>query len=320
MEQQEPIEEIDLGYLFKKINAFFRNIIRALFKVLSFFIKFWIVILALVLVGVAYGYYLDFTAKKTYLNEGIVIPNFESVDYLYENIQHLNDKISQNDTVFLKKVFPSGYDRIQGIEVEPISDIYNMVTKSREQIDVFRILFQNQDLDKFVNDITTSKYFKYHKVSITVLGKENTEELVSDVFSYWNRNEHFKAYEEIYQQNAAFQIAEYRKMISQVDSIIYSINSVSKEVETSNSGVIISENNNIHSLFERKTIMLAELQNLELKQSDYNSIIKLVNMDYNVEKTSVSKKIKYPIILVGLFAFIFFLRFLFLKLKYIGER
>lgn len=315
MTQQNSSEEIDLGYLFKKIDGFFRKLIKALFLVLAFFIKFWIIILVLVLLGVGYGYYLDSNSKKTFLNEGIVIPNFESVDYLYENIQHLNSKIRQGDTIFLKKAFPSGYNRIEGIEVEPISDIYNMVTKSREQIDVFRILFQNQDLDKFVNDITTSKYFKYHKVSFTIRGTENTEEIISEVFSYWNSNEHFKTYEEIYQQNAAFQVVEYRKMISQVDSIVYSINSVSKGVETSNSGVIISENNNIHSLLERKTIMLAELQNLELQQSDYTSIIKLVNMDYNVEKTSVSKKMKYPIILVGIFSLIFLFIHIYKSLK-----
>ncbi|WP_313112372.1 hypothetical protein [Aequorivita sediminis] len=315
MAQQEPAEEIDLGYLFNKINTFFKNLVKRLFSILSFFIKYWIVILILVLIGVTYGYYIDSNVKKTYINEGIVIPNFESVDYLYENINHLNAKISQNDTVFLKNNFPSGYNRIRGIEVEPISDVYNMMTKSREQIDVFRILFQNQDLEKFVTDITTSKYFKYHKVSFSIVGKENTEKVIADVFNYWNNNAHFKQYENVYKKNADLQINEYKKMLSQADSIINSFTSRSKGTQATNSGVIISENNSLPALLEGKTMILNDLLKAELQQSDYTSVIKLVKMDYNVEQTTLSKKIKYPIYLIVIFSLIFLIRNIYRNLK-----
>jgi|SRR5690554_442116 len=314
MAQQNTSEEIDLGYLFKKSNDFIRSFVRAIFQVLAFYVKYWIILLVLVLLGWGYGYYVDSNSKKTYINEGIVIPNFESVDYLYKNINFLNNKIRQNDTTFLKNVFPSGYDRVNAIEIEPISDIYNAMTKSREQIDVFRILFQNQDLDKFVNDITTSKYFKYHKVSFVISGNQNTESVISDVLTYWNSNEHFRNYEKIYKENAELQAFEYRKMISQVDSIIQSYTSRTKD-EVSNSGVIITENSNLHSLLERKEEIMNQLLEVELKQSDYTSVIKLVMMDYNVAEKSLSKKIKYPIYLIALFSFLFLILHLFGRLK-----
>src|SRR5690554_4957628 len=116
MAQQNTSEEIDLGYLFKKSNDFIRSFVRAIFQVLAFYVKYWIILLVLVLLGWGYGYYVDSNSKKTYINEGIVIPNFESVDYLYKNINFLNNKIRQNDTTFLKNVFPSGYDRVNAIE------------------------------------------------------------------------------------------------------------------------------------------------------------------------------------------------------------
>src|SRR5690554_3746559 len=113
MAQQNSSEEIDLGYLFKKLNDFTRNITRTLFRIIAFYAKFWVVVLILILLGVRYGYYVDSNAKRAFVSEGIVIPNFESVDYLYKNIEHLNNKISQGDTLFLQNISPVAYRNIR---------------------------------------------------------------------------------------------------------------------------------------------------------------------------------------------------------------
>src|SRR5690554_697804 len=122
MAQQQSVEEIDLAYLFKKLKETSKNLIKLVFKVLDFYLKFWIVVLALILLGVAYGFYLDSNAKNEYENQGIIIPNFESVDYLYNNIEYFNNKIKTRDTVFLKQVLAEDFEAIKKIEIEPISD------------------------------------------------------------------------------------------------------------------------------------------------------------------------------------------------------
>src|SRR5690554_3567717 len=254
MSQQHSSEEIDLGYLFRKFNAFIKRCIRAGFMVLAFFAKYWLVTLVLLLVGVGYGYYKDQTSSKTFKNEGIVIPNFESVDYLYSNIEEINNRIANNDSIFLKDIFGENFKAIRKIEIEPIPDIYNVMTKSREQIDVFRILYQNQEFDQFTENIATSKYFKFHKISFTTRGEGVSEEVIKNIQTFWNSNEHFQEYGEIYRENAEFQVKEYKHMIAQVDSIIKFLTTAA--VRNENPGVIISENNNLHQLIIQKQDML----------------------------------------------------------------
>lgn len=316
MAEDNTSEEIDLGYLFRKISDFFKKVVRTMFLILAFYLKYWIVLLILTLLGVGYGIYQDSFVDKMYLNEGIVIPNFESVDYLYGKVDHFNDRLNQRDTVFIKQVFGRNYKGIKKIEIEPISDIYNMMTRSREQIDVFRILYQNQELAKFVEDITTSKYFKYHKITFKTKGENDSKEAISTVLNYWNSNEHYKEYDSVYKNNAVFQVNEYKRMIVQVDSLLAA---VSREARNEGAGVIISENSNPHLLFDRKREMLNELLEAEKRVADYTNPIKLVYMDYDLEIGSFPNKIKNPVLLIMGFSLIFFFIHLYKWMREIAE-
>lgn len=313
MAEQNYTEEIDLSYLIRKFNEFLKKCIRACFMILGFFLKYWIVTLVLLIIGIGYGYYKDSTSSKSFKNQGIVIPNFESVDYLYNTVDELNKRIFAQDTVFLKEVLGSNYRALRKVELEPIADIYNMMTKSREQIDVFRILYQNQELDKFAKNITTSKYFKFHKITFSVKGENRSEKVIGDLLAYWNSNPHFRDYEEIYAANAAFQVKEYNKMIAQVDSVIHAISRGASNNQ--GSGVVISDNTNLHLLLQQKQDMLDGLLQAEVRLSDYTEPIKLVYMDYDVETGGIPNILKYPVFLIALFGFIFLIRFLFIRMR-----
>lgn len=318
MSEQQSVEEIDLGYLVKKFKQTSKNLVKLVFSVLAFYIKFWIVILVLILAGVAFGFYLDSDSKKEYENHGIVIPNFESVDYLYNNIESFNDKIRNKDSIFLKKILSEDYKAIKKIEIEPISDMYNMMTKSREQIDVFRILFQNQEVDKFFDDISNSKYFKYHKIKIVTRGENESKEVIAKIIEYWNNNEIYDKYRSIYQENAVFQVEEYKKMNSQIDSLLASV--VRGNQKEHSSGVIISENSNLFALFDRKEKFMDELLEVQKNQADYTDVVRLVSMDYSKEIQHFSNKIKYPIILVFLFSLVFFIIHSYKSLRRYAEK
>ncbi|WP_139854192.1 hypothetical protein [Aequorivita sinensis] len=318
MAQQQSVEEIDLGYLFKKLKETSKNLIKLVFKVLDFYLKFWIVVLALILLGVAYGFYLDSNAKNEYENQGIIIPNFESVDYLYNNIEYFNNKIKTRDTVFLKQVLAEDFGAIKKIEIEPISDIYNMMTKSKEQTDVFRIIYQNQELDKFFEDLSNSKYFKYHKINFVTRGEVNPEMVISKILDYWNSNQLYGEYSSLYQKNADYQVDEYRKMNAQIDSILSSV--VNSNQKDQLSGVIINENSNLFALFDRKKEILDKVLEIEKKRVDYKDVVRLVSMDYNKEIHHFSNKIKYPIIFIFLFSLGAFIIYAFKYLRQYAEQ
>ncbi len=310
-------EEIDLGYLFRKVNEFFIKLVKIIFQLFSFFVKYKFYVLALIAIGFFIGFYLDANSKKVFKNEVIVIPNFESVDYLYSKVNALNSKIKQNDTIFLRNVFgKENYKNLRDIEIEPIVDLFNFASKSRENIDVLRILIENQEIESFAEHIVTSKYYKYHLINFNVVGK-NSEKIINDVVNYWNTNEHYKAYASIFKENAKFQVEQNKIMINQIDSILTSI---SRSENTLSQGLVIKENANIHFLMERKRDLLDESLASEIRLSDYESPIKIVSINNNIETKGVPNKIFYPILLVFLFSSIFLVRYSYKRLKEIAHQ
>ncbi len=320
MAQQNSSEEVDLGYLFKSIGDFLRKLVKLLFLVISFFKKFLLLIIGLIILGIILGYFLDRNSKRVYENRLIVIPNFESVEYLYDKTDEVNFKIESGDSLYLKNIFGDNYNSVKKIEIEPIVDIYNFTTKSRENIDVFRILFENQDMKEFVDDMTTSKQYKYQKLKVFIIGKDS-EKLLNSLLEFLNENEHFKQYQEVYVQNTLKRLSETDKMIIQADSVIKSITSTT-EGSLTNPPVYASFNNDFYSIFRYKQVLLTDQLELLKKSKDETAIIKPVSINYNILEggfASMKNLVKIPILLILLFSIIFFFRFIYLQLRKIAE-
>lgn len=320
MAEQNTTEEVDLGYLFKSIGGFFKGLVRLLFRVITFIKKFIFLIIGLIILGIILGYFLDRDSNNVYENRLIVIPNFESVEYLYDKTDELNFKIKSKDSAYLKNIFGANFRLLKKIEIEPIVDIYDFTTKSRENIDVFRILFENQNMKEFLDDMTTSKQYKYQKLKIFVLGTDS-EKLLDSLIKYYNENEHFSQYQEAYVQNTTRRLAETDKMMIQADSVISAITSAPNG-NTSNAPVYASYNNDFYSIFRYKDVLLKEKLELLKKSKDEVEIIKPVSINYNIVEggfSTIKNIIKIPLLLIFLFFGIFFLRFIYLELRDIAE-
>ncbi|RMA65994.1 hypothetical protein [Ulvibacter antarcticus] len=320
MTQHNSPEEVDLGYLFKSIGGFFKKLAKLLFLVIAFFKKYLFLFIGIIVVGVILGYFLDRNSKQVYENRLIVIPNFESVEYLYDKTEELNFKMRSGDSLGLKMVFGDNYKAVKKIEIEPIIDIYSFTTKSRENIDVFRILFENQDMKEFVDDLTTSKQYKYQKLKVFIAGKDS-EKLMDSLLSYLNENEHFKQYQDIYIQNTSKRLSETDKMLAQADSVIKSIASAS-DGSSANPPVYASFNNDFYSIFRYKQVLLTDQLELLKRSKDEGEIIKPVSINYNILEggfATIKSIIKIPLLLVVFFSIIFFFRFLYLQLRILAE-
>ncbi|QAA82201.1 hypothetical protein EI546_10905 [Aequorivita sp. H23M31] len=318
MAQQHSSEEIDLGYFFRKSNDVFKRMARGIFEILHFFKRFFIWILLLIIIGFAIGYYKDTSAVAVYDNRAIIIPNFESVDYVYDKIEAVNSKIKARDTTYLKTIFGENAGKVGIMEIEAIVDIYNFVSKSRTNIDILRILSQNQNFSEYVNDVATSKYYKYHRFKIPVLGKDASEKVVADFFKYLNENEHFKAYQEVYTDTKAFDIKEHYDMVSQVDSLV----EASSRMYSVGSNVSVNNNSDLHFLIERKRLLIEDIYQLRTDLLDYSTPIKIVSVDYNLKPErllEIPNKVKFPIFLVFLFSMVFFVIYLFKHLRTYAE-
>ncbi|KJJ38656.1 hypothetical protein [Aequorivita vladivostokensis] len=319
MAQHNSSEEVDLGYLLKKSNDFLKSIVRGFFMIVAFFRKFFIAIIILIIVGFIYGYYKDSNLTKSYNNEIIIIPNFETVDYLYDKVEAINNKISAGDTILLKNVLDTNYRKINSIKLEPIVDIYNFVSKSYRNYDVLRLIAEKQDFSEYIADLSTSKYYKYHRMQVSISGKESSEIIVNDLLSYLNSNEHFREYQKIYIENNQFKIKEYYGMISQIDSLL----KANSTLNTSASNISINNSTDLFNLIDRKKQLLEDLVKIETESIDFELPIKKVSSDYNLEIHrffSISNKFKYPLLLIIFFSIIFLFVNIIKRLKIYSNR
>ena len=317
MAQQNTSEEVDLRYLFRKSNDLFKGFIRTILRIVDFFIKFYIIIILLIIVGVVLGYFKDKNDTRTYENNALVIPNVENVDYLYDKVEAINAKIGSRDTIFLNEVFKENNKAVTSISIEPIVDVYNFISKSRENIDILRILSQNQDVSDYVEDLSTSKYYKYHRLQIGIRGKEVSEKVLSDLFIFLNENEHFVNYQNVYRELKSYEIKEYYAMIAQVDSLVKATSKLNNLT-----GVSVTTLSELHELIESKKVLIKDLYRLNMEKQDYTSPIKVVSTDYNIKpKTLIdlSYKVKYPLYLVLTFSFIFLFIYAFKNLRRYSE-
>jgi len=176
-------------------------------------------------------------------------------------------------------------------------------------------------LAEFVEDLTTSKYYKYHRINFTVVGNEDSELIIKQLLDYFNNNEHYNQYQEINTENTALLIKESTIMISQIDSLIQSAIRDSSKNNGSQS-VNINDKSDLGTLIFRKQEILKSRLELLTKEKDQVQIIKQVSLNYNLtpEKGfSISNKIKYPILFVLLFSLVFFIRYAYNKLEAIAK-
>ncbi len=315
---QNNQDEIDLGYLFGKISSLLRSLIRLLFTVVNLVVKYALVIVVLIITGIIIGYFLDKDKENVYLNELIVIPNFESADYLYQEVEALDLKNTSRDSLFFKSILGKDFEDFIEIEIEPIVDIYSFMAINKENIETLKILYDDNDREDFLKDNSISKYYKYHKIDIITKGP-NSIEISNRILEYFNKNKHFKYYQEVGLEDTEIQISQNAKMISQIDSVMKAVS------ETTNNrnaqSVYINSQSELYQMINTKQALLNNRLKLQNKLIDEEEIIKLVSGNYGLKIEgirSISNKVKVPIYLLMLFFTFFFTLFIYKRLKVIS--
>lgn len=320
MAERNASDEIDLGFFFQSINRFFKRLLKLFFLVFAFFIKHFLVIVILIIVGIIAGYFLDKSKDPVFTNELIVIPNFESSDYLYQEIENFEFKKRAKDTLFLHSILGKEFKNLIKVEIEPINDIYSFAAEKREYLETLRILYNTpKNQEEIITNRNISKHFKYHRLTITTKGK-NSQEICDMLLKYLNSNEHFKNYQAITIKDTEVQIFQNERMLSQIDSIL---KFTSENIDPKQSpSVYINTQNDLFQLVNSKQQILEKRLDLQKKLIDQDQIIKLVSGSYNLDKGGIlalPNKIVIPLYLVLLFSGVYFILFVYKRLKILAE-
>ncbi|RZJ61495.1 MAG: hypothetical protein EOO45_23255, partial [Flavobacterium sp.] len=111
-------QEIDLTKVARSVRASFSRANDSIFDGILFIKRNIVIFIILIIIGAALGFYLD-SSSKSYEHKVNVIPNFQSVDYLYSEIDLLNAKLRENDSAFFKKAGIKNFKNLSKVEIEP---------------------------------------------------------------------------------------------------------------------------------------------------------------------------------------------------------
>lgn len=300
-------QEIDLGQISRKIGDFFENVTFKIFKGIQFIKKNIIILGVLFVLGAGIGTYLDYS-RKMYDNQIIVTPNFNSTDYLYSKIDLINSKISEQDTVFLKNVVGiKNTEKFNKIEIEPITDIYRFIANNPVNFEFVKLLAEDGDLKKIVDDKLTSKNYAYHNISFITSKLTTDEETVKPILNYLNNSEYFNTQQKVYVENIKEKMKQNDSIISQINGILNSFSKTINGNQKSNNLIYYNENTQLNEVIRTKNELIAEQGVKKLQLIDSDRIVKDSSSTLNIKnKKGINGKMKLVIPILFIFIFVGF--------------
>jgi len=304
---QNSDQEIDIFQLSRSIGSFFDRINRSIFKAIQFFIRNWIVVLVLVVLGVVLGFYLD-SNKKSYNNQVVVTPNFESVDYLYAKVDLIQSKIAAGDIDFLKNVVGiSNPQSIRRIEIKPIADVYKFIEDKEQNFELIKLMAEVGEVKKVLEDNVTSKNYTYHTISFVSNGVVSEKDVVEPLLKYLNNSAYFTSIQKIGYKNLQREIAQNDTIIAQIDQVLNGLSSTAKNNSKNEKLVYYSENLQLNDIIKTKQKLVTEQGKNRFRLISFDKTIKEINATLNINESKTVNghfKIWLPIFFLFLFVLV----------------
>jgi hypothetical protein len=248
----------------------------------------------------------------------IVQNNFGSSSYVYEAIETLNTKCKQIDEEFLAQIgLNTESPEILEIEIEPVISVNDLLKVSEpndRNIDTYISRIEIED-DLMVSEIFYPQY-QYHKITLTT----NTPkyEVFDKILDYLNSNQAFNDIKQVVVTETELRVARNNETIEAIDALFAEYSGQNDREALKRSDIIMKiENNNLHQLVDKKTILIQENEDLKKELTKYGSVVFMVNNPKLVMTADFldKKSVLIPLTLVVLFVGFFWLKGLYLKGK-----
>lgn len=296
-------QEIDLGQLSKKISDFFQKLIDSFFDLILFIKRNIIIIILLFVIGIVLGYFMDKKSKQ-YDHEVVVLPNFNSVDYLYSKIKLINSKRKEGDTLFLKSIGIKEPKKLGLIEVEPIVDVYKFINQRESNFDLIKLMAEDGDFDKIIESETTAKNYPYHLIKIKTKKNFEKEDFIVPIMNYLEDSEYFSIVQKEMLSSLKMEIEANEETIIQINNILNEFNNTTGSNSKSDKLIYYNENNQLNDVIKSKEEIIGKLTGNKISLINYQKTIKEVSSTLNIKDTKGTNG-KMKLILPFLFVFLF---------------
>lgn len=306
--QNNDNQEINLSQISKNIGVFFENISTSIFKGFLFLKRNVIWIAILLITGAGLGFYLDKTVKH-YDNQIIVKPNFGSNDYLYEQINLINSKVIDGDTLFLKNVVGiKNPKKFKKIEISPIIDVFKFVENREDNFALIKLMSEDGDIKKVLTDKITSKNYPFHQITFSTSETTNSENTKEPILNYLNSSKYYLQLQKEFVNNVKVKLVKNDSIINQIDRVL---NSFSSKKSANDKLIYYNENTQLNDIIKTKDLLINEQGYNRVELINLDQIIKECSATLNIKNTeTVNGKLKFllPLLFVFIFIIVGFLK------------
>ncbi|MFN2260575.1 MAG: hypothetical protein ABR595_00725 [Psychroflexus sp.] len=303
-------DEIELGEVLRKIKSLVKSVLIEIIKIFRFLYKHKFILVALFIIGYVGGYFLNESKEKKYVNEVLVKPNYKSAEYLYSKVEAIDNKLSSNDSIYLKSIFGDNYKQVSSIEVEPVLDIYDLVSQSDEHKETFQMLFKEQGNIEFLEEPVNVRNYPVHKLRVIVKGKENHQVLTEQFLKFVSQNPFYERQKEFIITDLQNQLKENAFMRQQVDSIVAKSQSENSPNITT-SEISFSGSQSLHELLVQKKRLLINDAEIKETLTTEDEVINIIDASFKISDKEYNRSYKLlAVVLVLLYCLIFFFRYL----------
>ena len=221
MSTSEKQGEIDIIVLFNKIQATFIQIIVFFFRWVKYFIKQWKAFLFLIFFGAILGFFSESQNNSDKEASVLIKVNFDAVNYVYDAVSLINQKIEANDINFFNEIgFSSEELNVFELTISPIVNLQEIINDETFKANEIKTLFENltfEDNLSMTNSFISN--YKYHTLtcSFSPTADSQTIDLIID---YLNTNPLFTELKLRKMNSFSDRIESNEKAINQIDAII----------------------------------------------------------------------------------------------------
>ncbi|WP_443634545.1 hypothetical protein ABXT64_05390 [Candidatus Marifrigoribacter sp. Uisw_064] len=316
--------EMDIMQIFNSLKKVLVKVVVMLFKVWNFILEKWIIIISLLIIGVLLGYFLQSSFKPNKTADVLLKVNFDAADYLYREVDLINNKIKQKDSVFLTNLgLSTDTIEVKSLKIQPVVNLKDVASKYVDESKILENLLKNVEFEgeEVVITNTFISDYKYHTITFK-LSNNATLNTISSVIEYFNSNELLEKVKIKKSENLNSRIIYNTKIITQIDALIETYNSNNSISSSSNDIFVVDKNFDMDAILDKKIDLQKENEWISQELIYLDEIFVVIN---NPQFTKIDKELKnnkiifYPFILVFLFLFLAFLKHLYYYLKQIAE-
>lgn len=305
-------QDIDLAMVSGRIRGYITRVNDSFFNGILFLKRNIILLVILIVAGAALGYYLD-QGKKVYEQKIIAMPNFGSVDYLYDNIKMLNQKIEEGDSEFLNSIGIEAESPIRELKIEPVIEIYDFIDdeddEQQRKMQVFKLLAESDNIEDVLENMPTARNYTKHMITIYTAGTAKREAVVDPIIKYLNADPYFMEMQGEYIKNLETEIVVNDSTLAQINAMLNDFSAGSRK----GSGNLIYYNDNtpLHEVIRIKNKLLRKQAENKVNLINYSTIIKENSVVLNIKKKSiVSGNMKFILPILFIFFFIIIAMFI----------